>query len=204
MNDISLPMPPAFELAIQASFGSVAAWLDDFLSCAAQAGGPAQLLFNAADGRLLNRATAQAGVPILALDQPWRTPDEAHAGLACIDWAAAYARYQAAVLQTGEDLLVQGADTDHARMLDVRRAGVFAQAPTMAAGARWMDPARVDEWARQLPADARVVVYCVHGHEVSRVTALRLRAAGVSAGFLAGGLAQWQADGRPVMARSAP
>jgi len=38
----------------------------------------------------------------------------------------------------------------------------------------------------------------VYGHEVGRATALRLRAAGVDARFLRGGIDGWQAAGRPV------
>ena len=72
----------------------------------------------------------------------------------------------------------------------------------MAEGAEWRDPAQVDTWAGQLPAGVPVVVYCVHGHEVSRATAMRLRATGIEARFLAGGLDGWQSQGRPVVARS--
>jgi superoxide dismutase, Fe-Mn family len=39
----------------------------------------------------------------------------------------------------------------------------------------------------------------VHGHEVSRATALRLRAAGLNARYLRGGIDSWQAAGRPIV-----
>ena len=49
--------------------------------------------------------------------------------------------------------------------------------------------------------DREVVVYCVYGHEVGRATALRLRAAGLKARYLRGGIDGWQAAGRPLTAR---
>jgi Fe-Mn family superoxide dismutase len=42
-----------------------------------------------------------------------------------------------------------------------------------------------------VPTDRKVIVYCVYGHEVGRAAALRLRARGVDAHFLRGGI-----DGR--------
>ena len=68
----------------------------------------------------------------------------------------------------------------------------------MIPGARWCDPATVGQWARELPADRDIVVYCVYGHEVGRVTAMRLRAAGLRARYLRGGIDAWQAAGRPL------
>jgi superoxide dismutase, Fe-Mn family len=56
----------------------------------------------------------------------------------------------------------------------------------------------VDQWAQDLPADKDIVVYCVYGHEVSRVTALRLHAAGLKARFLTGGIDTWQSAGLTV------
>lgn len=94
-----------------------------------------------------------------------------------------------------------------ALVLDVRRAGVFDQARTMIPGARWCDPATVSTWAAELPAGRSVVVYCVYGHEVSRVTAMQLRAAGWNARYLRGGMDGWRAAGGPVAhkaARSTP
>jgi Fe-Mn family superoxide dismutase len=61
----------------------------------------------------------------------------------------------------------------------------------------------VASWARDVPRDKEIVVYCIHGHEVGRATALRLRAQGVRARFLRGGIDAWQAAGRPVGAKGA-
>ena len=89
-----------------------------------------------------------------------------------------------------------------AMLLDVRRAGVFAQAAHLIPGARWCDPASVKQWAAELPAGREVLVYCVYGHEVGRATALRLRAAGLNARFLRGGIDAWQTAGRPVRTKA--
>ena len=75
---------------------------------------------------------------------------------------------------------------------------MFDKAQTLIPGAKWRDPAEVDTWARDLPLDEEIVVYCVYGHEVGRATALRLRAQGLKARFLRGGIDGWQAAGRPV------
>jgi Fe-Mn family superoxide dismutase len=98
-----------------------------------------------------------------------------------------------------------GADeTDGARLIDVRRAAAFQQSDAMLAGAEWRDPAQVEAWAAEVAQSSRglaVIVYCVHGHEVSQTTAARLRVAGVDARFLVGGIEAWRADGRPVVAK---
>ena len=36
-------------------------------------------------------------------------------------------------------------------------------------------PRQVEAWARDVPRDKEIVVYCIYGHEVGRATALRLR-----------------------------
>ncbi len=119
-----------------------------------------------------------------------------------IDWAWAYQRYQEAVYAAGEGLEAQPHELTGTQVLDVRRSGVFEQAPSLIQGARWCDPALVDAWGPEWVARGPVVVYCVHGHEVSRATALRLRALGVPARFLAGGIEAWTGAGRPVSPRS--
>ncbi len=115
-----------------------------------------------------------------------------------IDWTALDERSRHMVNAASEPF---GADHDEigdALLLDVRRAAAFAQARTMIPGATWYDPAAVSDWAAGLPADRNLVLYCVHGHEVSRATTLRLRAAGLAARYLRGGIEGWQAAGRPL------
>jgi hypothetical protein len=57
----------------------------------------------------------------------------------------------------------------------------------------------VGVWAATLPAASNVVVYCVHGHEVSRNTAAALAAAGLEARYLEGGLEEgWKAHDGPL------
>ena len=81
-------------------------------------------------------------------------------------------------------------------LVDVRRTPAFRAAPDMAAGALRRDPAAVAAWAKTLPRASSVVVYCVHGHEVSQNAAKSLRDAGIAASFLEGGLEEgWKAGG---------
>jgi Fe-Mn family superoxide dismutase len=120
-----------------------------------------------------------------------------------IHWARVYERCQQVVHAASETF---GATQDEAAgsmLLDVRRAGVFDQATAMLPDARWFDSAAVDSWATELPADRELVVYCVYGHEVGRSTAIRLRAAGLNARSLRGGIDGWQAAGRPIEAKFA-
>jgi hypothetical protein len=66
----------------------------------------------------------------------------------------------------------------------------------MAAGALRRDPATVPSWAGELPRAGNVVVYCVHGHEVSQNAAKSLRDLGIAARYLEGGLEEgWKAAG---------
>src|SRR5438445_13898787 len=73
-------------------------------------------------------------------------------------------------------------------VIDVRKSPAFRAAPEMIAGALWRDPAAVPSWAKELPRSSSVVVYCVHGHELSQHAAQALREAGIAARFLEGGL----------------
>ena len=66
-------------------------------------------------------------------------------------------------------------------VIDVRKQSTFLDAPAMIRGGLRRDPLRVGDWARTLPRAASVVVYCVHGHEVSQGAAKSLQAAGITA-----------------------
>ena len=115
-----------------------------------------------------------------------------------IDWAGVYQRYQAAVHAASESFSATQEDVAGSVLLDVRRAGAFAQSSSAIPGARWRDPSQVAEWSGQLPPDREIIVYCVYGHEVGRATAMRLRAAGLNARYLTGGIDGWQTAGRAV------
>jgi Fe-Mn family superoxide dismutase len=87
-------------------------------------------------------------------------------------------------------------------IIDVRREPVFRTAPDRIAGALRRDPAAVAEWGGGLPAHPRIVVYCVHGHEVSRNAARALRERGLAAQYLEGGLEAWRAAGGSIEANN--
>ena len=77
-------------------------------------------------------------------------------------------------------------------VIDVRRQAAFTASTDMLRGALRRDPEQVDAWAKSLPQAESVVVYCVHGHEVSQRAAAALRQAGVSARYLEHGLEGWK------------
>ncbi|GAB3482382.1 chromate resistance protein ChrB domain-containing protein [Polaromonas eurypsychrophila] len=87
---------------------------------------------------------------------------------------------------TAEELAARMGRADAPLLLDVRREGKFAESPLMLAGARRCAPEDMAALAATGPA-REVVVYCVHGHNVSADAATLLRAAGWNARFLAGG-----------------
>lgn len=218
------PMAPAMALALAGSFGSAERWRDEFVAMGKALGGGSGwvlLSFQPREGTLVNQWAADhthalaGGVPILALDMYEHAYHLDHgaaaagyvdAFMANIDWDKVYARYQQAVHAASEGLAADLGRLDPGQcvVLDVRRAGVYEQARTMLPRARWHDPARVQDWAAELPTDSEVLVYCVYGHEVGRVTAMKLRACGVRASFLPGGIDGWTQAGRSVQAKAEP
>lgn len=97
---------------------------------------------------------------------------------------------------TASRLKSELASTQPPLLIDVRRPPAFRAAPDMAAGALRRDPGAVTDWAKTLPRAASVVVYCVHGHEVSQNVANALRERGISASYLEGGLEEgWRPGG---------
>ena len=59
-------------------------------------------------------------------------------------------------------------------LIDVRREEVFNSADDMIAGAIRRSPDAVDQWHGDLPERRPIVVYCVHGQQVSQGIALAL------------------------------
>jgi len=212
-------MAPAMALALEANFGSVERWRAEFVAMGRALGGGSGwvlLSFLPRDGTLVNQWAADhtdalaGAVPILALDMyehAYHMDFGAAAAsyveifMANVDWAQVYDRYQLAVQGASEQFGAGQDDLSAAEVLDVRRVGAFEKAEALIPGARWRDPAAVDAWAGDVPRDKEIVVYCVYGHEVGRATALRLRALGLNARFLRGGIDGWQAAGRTVAAK---
>ena len=83
-------------------------------------------------------------------------------------------------------------------LVDVRRQAAFAAAPTIIASAFHRPPDEIERWRADLPRERLVVVYCVHGHEVSQGAAAALRAGGVDARYLEDGIEGWIARQRPT------
>jgi len=83
-------------------------------------------------------------------------------------------------------------------VIDVRRNERFRESPYLITGALRRDPAQVAEWAKALPRAASVVVYCVHGHEVSQNVAKAL-----GARYLEGGIEHWRDEGGETTAKAA-
>ena len=81
-------------------------------------------------------------------------------------------------------------------VIDVRKNERFREAPDLIRGALRRDPLRVADWAKSLPAVASVVVYCVHGHEVSQGAAKALGAA-----YLEGGIEAWRKSGGELIGK---
>jgi rhodanese-related sulfurtransferase len=83
-------------------------------------------------------------------------------------------------------------------VVDVRRPADFAKADALVASAFHHVPDDVGQWAKDLPKGRPVVAYCVHGHQVSQGVVAALRAAGIDATYLEGGIAGWIEKGLPT------
>ena len=80
-------------------------------------------------------------------------------------------------------------------VIDVRRNARFLESPYFIKGALRRDLERLEEWKRALP-NADIVVYCVHGHEVSQNAAKAL-----GARYLEGGIEHWREEGGETIAK---
>lgn len=99
---------------------------------------------------------------------------------------------------TTPSLIAARASSTPPLVIDVRRAQAFVAAPSMISGALRRNPEHVLIWAAELPADASVVVYCVHGHAVSQDVARTLREKGIAARYLDHGIEGWREADAPL------
>ena len=213
----------ALEHAIAASFGSVAAWQADFGSMATSShGGWIVLAWSKRCGRLMNIHLSEqspaliAADPVLVIDvgqhayfADFGTDKQAYvtAFLQSVHWARVAERFHQAFLATPEDAglsaheisvvdlkgLIDGAED--VLVLDVRHDDDCARYKSRIAGTVWRDSFDVAGWAKELPKDKPVVVYCMYGFWVSQKAAEELRALGINAQSLAGGVTAWRAMG---------
>jgi rhodanese-related sulfurtransferase len=101
------------------------------------------------------------------------------------------------------DLAAQRDASDGPLLIDVRKNEAFVASEHTLSGALRRDPLQVDAWAGTLPPATSVLVYCIHGHEVSQSTVTALRQRGINAQFLQGGIEAWREQGLPLTAKAA-
>jgi thiosulfate sulfurtransferase len=87
-------------------------------------------------------------------------------------------------------------------LVDVRRKAAFQAAGETIAGALRRDPDAVADWRKTLPRASDVVVYCLHGHEVSQSVAQALERDGLKARYLEGGIEKWMENEGPLDRKS--
>lgn len=88
-------------------------------------------------------------------------------------------------------------------LVDVRRTAAFEADSVVIASAVWRDPFALDDWLKFMPRHRELVVYCVHGHEISKNTCSAIRGAGLSARILEGGIEAWKVAGGSTIRRDA-
>jgi rhodanese-related sulfurtransferase len=86
-------------------------------------------------------------------------------------------------------------------LLDVRRQDAFADDDCLIIGAFHRPPEDVECWQNELPAGRSIIAYCSHGREVSQGVAAALCRAGIRAGYLQGGIADWKSSNLPTRRR---
>jgi rhodanese-related sulfurtransferase len=83
-------------------------------------------------------------------------------------------------------------------VVDVRRSEDFSKSERLVASAFHRLPHQVEQWRKDLSGGRPVVVYCVRGHQVSEDMTAVLRAVGVDAVYLEGGISAWTEQGLPT------
>jgi rhodanese-related sulfurtransferase len=83
-------------------------------------------------------------------------------------------------------------------LVDVRRQEAFSVDDKLIIGAYHRPPQDVSRWLNELSTGRPVVAYCSHGREVSQGVAASLRAAGIKAAYLEGGVSAWKEKKLPT------
>lgn len=102
---------------------------------------------------------------------------------------------------TAEQLWSSFGGTDAPFVIDARRREAYEADDTVIPGAIWCDHMNTDTLADLDTGGRDMVIYCVHGHQVSQGSAAILRAAGKNVRILRGGIEAWKAAGLPTRRR---
>lgn len=81
-------------------------------------------------------------------------------------------------------------------VIDVRRKADYDGKTIL--NAEWHDPDKVGEWAKSLPTDKEIVLYCARGGSVSNKVLDSLQAASIKARYIEGGIEGWKRSGGKV------
>lgn len=84
-------------------------------------------------------------------------------------------------------------------VLDVRREAPRRESGRTIPAALWRAPEGVDQWGDDIRAASRVVVFCVHAHNVSEMVGAVLRARRIDVAVLEGGLSAYADAGGPTI-----
>lgn len=87
-------------------------------------------------------------------------------------------------------------------LIDVRRKADLDASSEQIPGATWHNPENLAEWAKHLPRDKHIVLYCVRGGSVSNGVVDALHAEGLNACFIEGGIEGWKAAGGAITVKS--
>lgn len=86
-------------------------------------------------------------------------------------------------------------------LIDIRRKADKDADDVRLPGAVWLDPEQISIWSTSLPKDKETILYCVRGGSVSNAVLDTLRAQGIAARFIEGGLVAWKESGGDVEAK---
>lgn len=212
--------------AITRDFGSLAKWRAEFVAMGKALGGGSGWVVltrspprGEGDGTLSNVWAADhthgmaGGTPVLALDMyehSYHLDFGANVGayvdafMANIAWARVAARFEGTTPEkkphtvTTPDARKMLEADPNLIVIDARLEADATTVPVGLRGARRAPPDKIDEVAASLPKGAKALVYCAWGFEIGGDAAAKLRARGIDAVAVVGGIGAWRADGLPT------
>jgi rhodanese-related sulfurtransferase len=84
-----------------------------------------------------------------------------------------------------------------ATIIDVRKEPARLESGLTIPGSVRRLPALVDVWRHEFEGRP-IILFCVHGHEISQGACDRLAESGIDARYLEGGFEAWRESGLPV------